>query len=76
MPLPPLYLQGLVLHARRDVPSLNTYKLGLIEALLKETLAMVDADRPPDDPDRPPDPVRANLRTALDVALWEPPRRP
>ena len=65
--LPPLYLQGLTLKARQDVPTLNAYKLGLIEALLKETLRLVGDEEQLE-------PIRANLRTALDVALWEPPR--
>ena len=68
MPLPPLYEQGLALNARKDVPSLNAYKLGLIEALLKETLKLVS-----DDDEQAV--VRTNVRTALDVVLWEPARR-
>lgn len=67
MALPPLYEQGLALNARKDVPALNTYKLGLIEGILKETLKLVGADEADGA-------VRANLRTALDVALWEPGR--
>ncbi len=66
MPLPPLYVQNLTLNARRDVPSLNAYKVGLIEAILKDTLKMLDEDRPIDE-------VRASVRTALDVAIWDPP---
>jgi hypothetical protein len=67
MALPPLYVQNLTLNARRDVPALNAYKVGLIEAILKDTLRMLDEDRPIDD-------VRASVRTALDVAVWTPPR--
>ncbi len=68
MPLPPLYVEGLMQHALRGHPALVTYKLGLIEALLKDTLRRVD------DADETDDVVRVNLRTALDVARWDPPR--
>ncbi len=54
-------------HAMRGDPALVTYKLGLIEALLKDTLRDVDDEAAMDV-------VRAKVRTALDVALWEPPR--
>ncbi len=57
-------------HALRGHPALVTYKLGLIEALLKDTLRRVD------DADETDDVVRANLRTALDVARWDPPSSP
>lgn len=67
MTLPPLYLEGLSQHGLRGGAALSTYKLGLVEALLKDTLRMVE-DEPLFEP------VRANLRTALDVVLWEPPR--
>lgn len=68
MPLPSLYEQNLVLNSG-DRLSLNTYKLGLIEALLKESIKVLD--REPGPPG-----VQERLRTALDVALWEPPRHP
>ncbi len=67
MPLPPLYQEGLMQHALRGNSALVTYKLGLIEALLKDTLRGVDDNEPMEA-------VRANVRTALDVALWDPPR--
>lgn len=54
-------------HAMRGDSALVTYKLGLIEALLKDTLRGVDDEAPMEV-------VRASLRTALDVALWDPPK--
>ncbi len=72
MSLPPLYVEGLTQHALRGHSALVAYKLGLIEALLKETLRQLDAgDEAGDEAD---DAVRSNLRAALDVALWDPPR--
>ncbi len=68
MALPPLYVEGLMQHALRGDPALVTYKLGLIEALLKDTLRHLDTGGEADDT------VRANLRAALDVALWDAPR--
>jgi hypothetical protein len=62
-----MYEQNLIVKSH-DRLVLSTYKLGLVEALLKETLRMLDAEAPPTD-------VRAHVRTALDVALWDPPRR-
>ncbi len=56
-------------HVLRGHPALVSYKLGLIEALLKDTLRQVD-----DVGEEALGLVRSNLRTALDVALWEPPR--
>lgn len=64
MPLPPLYVEGLTQKAQRGLAQLQDYKLGLIEALLKETLRELEGDAPLDV-------VAANVRTALDVTLWE-----
>ncbi len=55
-------------HALRDAPALDRYKLGMVEALIKQTLRLINDDESIEV-------VRANLRTALDVAVWEPPRR-
>jgi hypothetical protein len=62
--LPELYLEGLTQRALRGREPLNVYKLGLIEAILKEALA-------DDDPDCPT--VRLAVKTALSVARWEMP---
>ncbi len=69
MTLPPLYLEGLAQRAVLGEPQLNVYKLGLNEAILKDTLRSGD--------DRDPEVLRSAMRTALDVARWEPrqPRR-
>ncbi len=71
VPLPPLYVEGLTQKARRGLLELQIYKLGLVEALLKETLRELDGDARPDV-------VADKVRTALDVTLWElrPPWRP
>ena len=55
-------------HALRGAPALDHYKLGMVEALIKQTLRLIDDEEEIDV-------VRASLRTALDVAVWEPPRR-
>ncbi len=64
MPLPPLYVEGLTQKARRGLLDLQIYKLGLVEALLKETLRELEGDARPEV-------VTGNVRTALDVVLWE-----
>lgn len=64
MPLPPLYVQNLTLNAR-DRSRLNSYKLGLVEHLLKEAVRLLDDEEPPEA-------VGDRVRTALEVALWEP----
>ncbi len=64
VPLPPLYVEGLTQKARRGLLDLQVYKLGLIEALLKETLHELEGDARPDV-------VAEHVRTALDVTLWE-----
>ena len=66
MALPPLYTEGLLQHARRGLVQLQDYKLGIVEALLKDVLRRLDADGPADA-------VRDDVRTALDVILWEMP---
>jgi hypothetical protein len=66
MGLPPLYQEGLLQHARRGLLQLHEYKLGMVEALLKDALRRLDSDARPDG-------VRDDIRTALDVVLWEMP---
>ncbi len=66
MALPPLYTEGLLQHARRGLVQLQDYKLGIVEALLKDVLRRLDADGSADA-------VRDDVRTALDVVLWEMP---
>lgn len=67
MGLPPLYNEGLLQHARRGLLQLHEYKLGMVEALLKDALRRLDSE------DDPPEGVRDDIRTALDVILWEMP---
>ncbi|MBW3610573.1 MAG: hypothetical protein KY438_03455 [Actinobacteria bacterium] len=69
MTLPTLYLEGLMQRSVLGSAELNAYKLGLIEALLKDTLRRVGAI---DDGDE----LQATLRTAIEVARWEPPGPP
>lgn len=64
MALPPLYVQNLELKAG-DRPQLWAYKLGLVEHVLKEALRLIDDGESTEV-------VRERVRTALDVALWEP----
>ncbi len=66
MALPPLYTEGLLQHARRGLVQLQDYKLGIVEALLKDALRRLDSDGPADA-------VRDDVRTALNVVLWEMP---
>ncbi len=66
MGLPPLYREGLLQHARRGLVQLQDYKLGIVEALLKDVLRRLDSDGGADA-------VRDDVRTALDVVLWEMP---
>ncbi len=66
MSLPALYLEGLMQRSLRGSAELNAYKLGLIEALLKDilrTAATTEAG----------DAVQASVRTAIEVARWQPP---
>ena len=66
MSLPALYEEGLMQRSVRGRTELNAYKLGLIEAVLKETLrgGATTGDG---------EAVQVGLRTALEVARWEPP---
>lgn len=68
MTLPSLYVEGLTQRALGGPERLNRYKLGLIEAILKEALRVGEVDDL--------EAVRAKVRTALDVALWEVPGPP
>ena len=70
MTLPPLYLEGLRQRALIGGQQLNVYKLGLMEAILKETLR--------DDLWEDMSAARSAIETAVEVARWEmrPPRRP
>lgn len=63
MTLLPLYLEGLIQRALAGQDSLNVYKLGLVEAILKETLR---ADEEADGAA-----LRSAMRTAVEVAQWE-----
>ena len=63
MTLPPLYLEGLSQRALLGEDQLNRYKLGLIEAILKQAL------RAADEPDVAT--MRSALATAVEVAQWE-----
>ena len=69
MPLPELYLEGLTQRALCGQDQLNIYKLGLIEAILKEALRA-------DDEEEHLATIRSAVQTALDVARWDmPPSR-
>jgi hypothetical protein len=63
MAIPELYLEGLTQRALRGQEQLNTYKLGLVEAILKETLRAGE--------EQDVGTIRTALQTALDVARWE-----
>jgi hypothetical protein len=67
--LPPLYDEGLRQHSRQGFLELCVYKLGLIEAILKDSIRRIDSDDA--------EVVKAKLRDAVAVAQWElrPPRR-
>jgi hypothetical protein len=67
MSLPALYLEGLMQRSLRGTAELNAYKLGLIEAVLKEALR---ADGRAGEPEQA---VDAAVRTAIEVARWDPP---
>ncbi len=63
MTLPPLYLEGLTQRALRGPEQLNNYKLGLIEAILKEALrAEVEQDLSS---------LQLAMQNAVEVARWE-----
>ena len=63
MSLPPLYAEGLRQHARQGFEKLSVYKLGLIEAILRDILRTMDSTGP--------DAAKAKIRNALEVAQWE-----
>jgi hypothetical protein len=67
MSLPALYLEGLMQRSLRGRAELDAYKLGLIEAVLKEPLR---ADGRAGGPGQA---VDAAVRTAIEVARWDPP---
>ncbi len=69
MTLPPLYLEGLTQRALRGQHQLDNYKLGLIEAILKEALR--------DEDGQDLTTLRLAMQNAVEVARWEmrPPRR-
>lgn len=64
MTLRALYEEGLSQRALRGHDQLNTYKIGLIEAILRETLGDKDTNDVAG--------LRASIHTALEVARWEP----
>ncbi len=70
MTLPPLYLEGLTQRALRGQEQLGTYKLGLIEAILKGALRAEDSEDVTT--------LRSAMQDAVEVARWEmrPPRQP
>ena len=68
MTLPVLYVEGLSQRALRGQDQLNAYKLGLIEAVLKEARRARGEEGL--------EATRAALETALEVARWEPRREP
>ncbi len=63
MTVPDLYLEGLRQHALRGQEQLNVYKLGIVEAILKQALRA--------EPDQEDETLRSAMQTALDVARWE-----
>ncbi|MDP9441569.1 MAG: hypothetical protein M3P34_05190 [Actinomycetota bacterium] len=68
MALPPLYLEGLSQKALRGQEHLNSYKLALIESILKDTLRSQKGQDLTS--------IRSAMQTAVEVAQWElrPPR--
>ena len=67
MTLPKLYLEGLTQRALRGPEQLNGYKVGLVEAILKEAERQGQADDVMA--------LRSAIETALEVVRWEMPRR-
>ena len=63
MPVPSLYLEGRTQRALRGPEHLAAYKLGLIEAILKEVLRAEEGQDVEE--------IRSKVRTALAVAVWE-----
>ncbi len=68
MTLPPLYLEGLSQKALRGQEQLNSYKLGLIESILKHSLRSAEGQDLTT--------LRSAVKTAVEVAQWDmgPPR--
>lgn len=67
MSLPALYLEGLAQRALLGAAELNAYKVGLVEAVLKDALRTARAGDPGEA-------VEAGVRTAIEVTRWEPAR--
>lgn len=65
MTLPSLYLEGLKQRALLGQEQLNVYKLGLIEAILRDTLRGASEQESGE--------LRSAIQTALEVARWEMP---
>ena len=63
MTLPPLYLEGLTQRGMLGQAQLNVYKLGLIEAILKEALRSEQGHDVAA--------IRSAVQTAVEVAQWE-----
>ncbi|HSH60243.1 MAG TPA: hypothetical protein VK988_11500 [Acidimicrobiales bacterium] len=63
MTLRPLYLEGLTQRALRGQDQLGVYKLGLIEAILKEALRS--------DQGQDVAALRSAVQDAVEVAQWE-----
>jgi hypothetical protein len=63
MTLPALYVEGLSQRALLGQDQLNAYKLGLIEAILKEARRLDTEEGAA---------LRAAVEAALEVARWEP----
>jgi hypothetical protein len=63
MTLPALYVEGLSQRALLGQDQLNAYKLGLIEAILKEARGLDAAEGAA---------LRAAVEVALEVVRWEP----
>ena len=66
MTLPELYREGLTQRALRGPEQLNGYKVGLVEAILKEAERQGQADDVMA--------LRSAIETALEVVRWEMPR--
>lgn len=67
MSLPALYLEGLAQRALLGAAELNAYKVGLVEAVLKDALRIARAGDAGEA-------VEAGALTAIEVARWEPAR--
>ena len=63
MALPELYVEGLTQRALRGQEPLNVYKLGLIEAILRDAVRTAGSEGDAS--------MRSAVATALEVARWE-----